>query len=129
VIDATSVCHLVLTLDDRRPKSQDREVAAITLEEAHPGFADPAYRARRDLIASAAATQRRGGRPPDVAYTDDERRTWSAIWQSLQPLHATRACHEYLDAKRALDLSGTEVPQLAELSERLFNLSGFTLER
>ena len=98
----------------------------IQLDRDHPGFRDPTYRARRDAIARLAAAHERGQPPPHVDYSVEEGQVWATALQTLTDLHARYACRGYLDAWPALDFTTSRIPQLAEISERLARVTGFT---
>lgn len=98
------------------------------LPSDHPGVDDPSYRARRAAIAHVGEQYRAGDPIPDVEYTADEDRLWHVVSSELAAKHERRACHEYLDGARALDLPSERVPQLAEVTARLESLTGWRLE-
>jgi phenylalanine-4-hydroxylase len=104
------------------------EAASSALPEDHPGFSDSAYRARRDLIAAIGAAYRSGDPIPDVPYTPEEDGVWRLVSTELAHKHERYACQAYLDGAAALALPRDRVPQLAEVSERLRQLTGFRLE-
>jgi len=97
----------------------------VVLDQDHPGFADPEYRARRDAIAAASAGFRPGQPLPEIAYTDVEHGVWRTVSAHLGPQHQRDACAEYNRAAARLDLPTDEVPQLALVTERLQRLTGF----
>ncbi|MEA2226736.1 MAG: phenylalanine-4-hydroxylase [Solirubrobacteraceae bacterium] len=97
----------------------------VHLGEAHPGFSDPVYRARRNEIATAATRWSPGEPSPRIAYSDVENEIWRTVCRELRGRHATYACREYLDAKEALALPEDHVPQLDEVTARLRPLTGF----
>ncbi len=98
----------------------------VHLGENHPGFTDPAYRARRGEIAAAALAWRPGAPLPHIDYTEAEQSIWRLACRELGPKHEKRAHREYLRAKDALDLPVDHVPQLAEVTDRLRPLTGWT---
>jgi phenylalanine-4-hydroxylase len=91
----------------------------------HPGFHDPVYRARRAQIAVLGAAYHPGEAIPDVAYTAEEDEVWRVVSTELAGKHRRYACAEYLRAARRLDLPRHRVPQLREVDERVFALTGF----
>ncbi|GAA2725176.1 phenylalanine 4-monooxygenase [Actinocorallia aurantiaca] len=97
----------------------------VNLARDHPGFADPAYRERRDLIAGLAVGHRRGDPVPEVAYTGEEQEVWRLISAELEARHLRFAAREFLDAKDRLKLPADRVPQLQEVSDLLEPLTGF----
>lgn len=97
----------------------------VHLGENHPGFTDPAYRARRGDIAAAALARRPGDPVPTIDYTDEEQGIWRLVSAELAPKHEKYAHSEFLAAKAALGLPTDHVPQLTEVSERLEPLTGW----
>lgn len=97
----------------------------VELGEGHPGLHDPEYRARRDLLATAADRWSPGEPAPDVPYTAAEHEVWRVVCADLAAKHRTYACREFLDGKEALGLPADRVPQLEELSDRIEPLTGF----
>ncbi len=97
----------------------------VHLGENHPGFTDPAYRARRGDIAAAALAHRPGDPVPTIDYTDEEQGIWRLVSAELAPKHEKYAHSEFLAAKAALGLPTDHVPQLTEVSERLEPLTGW----
>ncbi|MDQ3827291.1 MAG: hypothetical protein M3325_16795 [Actinomycetota bacterium] len=53
----------------------------------HPGFSDPAYRARRARIAEVGAAYHRGDPIPDVTYTAEEDEVWRTVSTELADKH------------------------------------------
>lgn len=98
---------------------------AVRLARDHPGFADPAYRERRDAIAHLATVHRRGDPIAPVGYTEEEQEVWRLVSAELAAGHRRHAAREFLDAKERLALPADRVPQLQEVSELLFPLTGF----
>jgi phenylalanine-4-hydroxylase len=105
-------------------KAEDGSVE-VHLAADHPGAADPAYRERRNAIASRALDWEPGMPMPRVDYTDTEHEIWRTVSRELDVKHAKYACREYLDAVQALGLPKDHVPQLDEVTERLRPLTGF----
>jgi len=100
----------------------------VHLDEDHPGFGDPDYRARRNLIAARVleweSTQPR--QPiPHVDYTEAEEEVWRTVCRELAVKHERLACAEYRTAMAALALPTDRIPQLDEVGDRLRPLSGF----
>jgi len=100
----------------------------VELDRDHPGFRDPAYRIRRNRIASLALAFRPGDGPPDVAYEPQEVGVWGTALDHLAPLHQRRACPEYLAGYPKLGFRQGHVPSFAEMNARLLELTGFRLE-
>jgi len=97
----------------------------VVLNADHPGFSDPAYRARRNALAALSVDWRPGDPVPEPTYSDVEHRVWQTIDHELAPLHRHHACRAYLEAKEELGLPGDHVPQLSEVTNRLAPGSGF----
>jgi phenylalanine-4-hydroxylase len=103
----------------------DDAVDTVELPADHPGFSDPAYRARRAAIAAAAASWQEGEEIPDVAYTSDEDTLWRTVLDELSRMHERYAVADYRAGVRRLDLPRTRVPQLREVDARVDLLTGF----
>jgi phenylalanine-4-hydroxylase len=97
----------------------------VHLDEGHPGFADPAYRDRRNAIAALALAHQPGEPIPQVAYTDEEQDVWRTVSRELAAKHRVYACREFLEAAERLRLRTDAVPQLDEVSRALQPLTGF----
>jgi phenylalanine-4-hydroxylase len=95
------------------------------LPEDHPGFSDPAYRARRARIAEVGAAYHRGDPIPDVTYSAEEDEVWRVVSAELAGKHRKYACGEYLVGADRLVLPSQRVPQLREVDERVHGLTGF----
>lgn len=98
---------------------------SVELAEDHPGFADPAYRERRNVIAARALEWRPGLPVPEVDYTAAEQGVWRTVCRELAVKHERLACAEYRAAMAALDLPRDRIPQLSEVSGSLSPLTGF----
>ncbi len=98
---------------------------SVQLGKDHPGLGDPDYCARRDRIATLAATWQPGQPVPEVDYTAEEQEVWRVVSEDLAGKHPRYACQEYLDGKEALGLPGDRIPQLAEVSKYLLPLTGY----
>lgn len=99
----------------------------VALDKDHPGFRDPAYRARRDAIARVALDYA-GGEVPRVGYSAEEHAVWSRVWTELRDRHRRSACAELVAASDRLDLATDAVPQLADLNPRLRAATGFEMQ-
>src|ERR1700751_2017522 len=103
----------------------------VHLDETHPGFGDPRYRARRNQIAARALRWGEGDGPggwgsvPIVEYTEEEEEVWRRVCRELAAKHARLACAEYRAAMAALSLPADHIPQLPEVSARLQPRTGF----
>jgi len=127
---ATNVSHLDQIIEQVAARGHAAAVLAdrtspVALAEDHPGFADPAYRARRDAIAAIGAGHRPGRPIPDVPYSPEEDAVWRRVSTELGALHRDHACAEYRLGAERLVLPADRVPQLREVDERTFALTGF----
>lgn len=100
----------------------------VQLDPDHPGFRDHEYRARRNRIAEIAMSYKPGQPIPAAPYTDEEHQVWRTIWQALGPAHERHACAEYLAAIERLNFDKERIPQLSEVNDRVYSISGFRLE-
>lgn len=100
----------------------------LELEPVHPGINDAAYVARRhELFALCRRHRLESLGPPLIDYTDEEQRIWREVSPRLDELHVRHASRIYLDAKRALNISSDEIPQLRHLSELVRQRTGMYL--
>src|SRR6516162_1141423 len=96
------------------------EATELVLEPGHPGEADAVYiRRRKELFALCRKSRLEETGPPIIDYTAEETRIWREVSPKLDELHQKHASRIYLNAKRALGISQTEIPQLRNLSKRL----------
>lgn len=98
------------------------------LSSDHPGFNDPAYRARRAQIADIAEQYRSGAPIPHAPYTGDEHEVWRVVIAELDVKHQQYATAETLKGKARLGLPTDHLPQLDEVNELLTPLTGFRYE-
>jgi phenylalanine-4-hydroxylase len=105
---------------DAQTMIEPPDVATLELEPGHPGLGDTAYVRRREELFTLCRHHRlnRLG-PPLIDYTPEETRIWRDVSPQLDELHRRHASRIYLQAKRALGISQTEIPQLRLLSEQL----------
>jgi len=105
--------------------------AGAALKADHPGFADPAYRARRDMVDALARGHRHGGEVPVVDYSGTENATWREVYERLAPLRQRHACREYrwalADFERHCGFGRDRIPQGRDVSEFLESRTGFRL--
>jgi len=94
----------------------------------HPGFKDPAYRARRAALAAIAARYQPGSPVTPVPYAPEEHELWALCQRELRVRHERLACEEFLRGVDALGLATDHVPQLDEVSFLLAPLTGFRYE-
>ncbi|XP_058501029.1 tyrosine 3-monooxygenase [Solea solea] len=101
------------------------------LDPDHPGFTDPVYRKRRQMIGDIAFRYRHGEVIPRVEYTEDEIGTWREVYSTLRDLYSTHACNEHVEAFRLLErhcgYSADNIPQLEGVSRFLKERTGFQL--
>jgi phenylalanine-4-hydroxylase len=96
------------------------DATELELEPGHPGVNDSRYvQRRRELFALCRDHRLKGLGPPLIEYTHEETRIWRDVSPKLDELHRRHASRIYLQAKRALGISQTEIPQLRHLSDRL----------
>jgi phenylalanine-4-hydroxylase len=96
------------------------DVTELELEPGHPGLGDVAYiQRRKDLFALCRRYRLERLGPPLIDYTPEETRIWREVSPKLDELHRKHASGIYLQAKRDLGISQTEIPQLRNLSEQL----------
>lgn len=94
--------------------------ATLELEAYHPGLGDADYvRRRNELFALCRRHRLEQLGPPLIDYTSEETRIWRDVSPKLDQLHRKHASSIYLQAKRDLGISETEIPQLRRLSEML----------
>lgn len=105
--------------------------AGGALQADHPGFADPTYRERRDMVDGLARGYRHGGEFPVVNYNDAENATWREVYERLATLRRRHACSEYqralADMERRCAFGGDRIPQGREVSDFLESRTGFRL--
>ena len=105
--------------------------AGDELEADHPGFADPAYRARRAMVDALARGYRHGGEFPVVEYSGAENATWRKVYDRLETLRRRHACREYrralADLERHCGFGRDRIPQGREVSRFLESRTGFRL--
>eukprot|EP00929_Paragymnodinium_shiwhaense_P118629 TRINITY_DN90542_c0_g1_i1.p1 TRINITY_DN90542_c0_g1~~TRINITY_DN90542_c0_g1_i1.p1 ORF type:complete len:504 (+),score=129.55 TRINITY_DN90542_c0_g1_i1:97-1608(+) len=97
----------------------------------HPGFNDAAYMKRREELAAIANSYRYGDKLEDVVYTEDEVRTWGAVYERLEACHKRWACDEYNeifpDLAKYAGYGPRQIPQLGAISEYCKSKTGFQL--
>jgi len=104
------------------------DVSVLELEPGHPGLGDEGYIARRqELFALCRGHRLKQLGPPLIAYTGEERRIWREVSPTLDALHIQHASAIYLQAKRDLGISESDIPQLRHLSATIERMSGMHL--
>ncbi len=105
---------------DARTMIEPPDVTELELEPGHPGLGDTRYvQRRRELFAQCREYRLNRLGPPLVAYTAEETRIWRDVSAELERLHRRHASRIYLQGKRALGISQTEIPQMRQLSDQL----------
>ena len=96
------------------------DATELELEQGHPGLGDTEYVERRKkLFAVCRENRLKNLGPPIIDYTPEETRIWREVSPKLDELHRKYASGIYLQAKRVLGISESEIPQLRHLSARL----------
>lgn len=97
----------------------------------HPGFHDQDYKRRRGDIVALANEYTHGSEIARISYTDDETKTWGAVYSKLKELHGEFACKEFNQIFPSLEkycgYAPHNIPQLADISDFLNQCSGFSL--
>lgn len=101
--------------------------SVFELPDDHPGINDPHYLRRRAAIADTSAAWRRGRPIPTVAYTPEEDELWAEASTRLAESHRRHAARAFREGAARLALPSERVPQLAEVSGELKELSGFSV--
>jgi phenylalanine-4-hydroxylase len=105
---------------DAQTMVEPPDVTELELEPGHPGLGDAGYVQRRKKLFALCRQHRLNHLgPPLIDYTPEETRIWREVSPKLEELHQKHASRIYLQAKRALGISQTEIPQLRHLSGRL----------
>jgi phenylalanine-4-hydroxylase len=100
------------------------DIQTLELEPGHPGLGDEGYvKRRRELFALCRHHRLNRLGPPLIEYNAEETRIWREVSPKLDELHQQHASRIYLDAKKALGISQTTIPQLRHLSEKLMRVS------
>lgn len=143
ISELEAMADKLLVLDNRKVPWFPRHIAELDLvvrhtldagsdlESDHPGFNDTEYRSRRALIEKLANEARHGDAFPIVDYTDEENRTWGAVYSLLRELHEKHACSAYLSAMAELEkycgYGSDRIPQGRVISAFLEARTGFRL--
>ena len=70
--------------------------AGVDLESDHPGFHDETYRKRQGELAKNALQYSWDQPILYISYTEEETKTWGAVWDRMEGLWKDYACKEYL---------------------------------
>ncbi len=98
----------------------------VELGDDHPGVGDPAYRQRRNTIASLALEWTPGSPVPVAEYTDEEHEVWRIVSRELERKHERLACSAALRGRARIGLPADHIPQLTDVTSLLAPLTGFT---
>jgi phenylalanine-4-hydroxylase len=109
------------------PRLAGAQIELVALDQDHPGFKDPQYRARRDEIAAIAAGYTFGDPIPEVPYNATEQEVWRHVWRKLAPLHEAHAAAPYLEGRERFAFDHDFIPSFSQINERLRPLEGFAL--
>jgi phenylalanine-4-hydroxylase len=121
--DATPMVEYGAVIDPRI-MVEPPDAAELELEPGHPGLGDVGYvQRRKDLFALCRRNRLERLGPPLIDYTSEETRIWREVSPKLDELHQKHASRIYLQAKRTLGISQTEIPQLRHLSAKLTRLT------
>jgi phenylalanine-4-hydroxylase len=105
--------------------------AGSDLQSDHPGFSDPVYRERREMITEIAQSYKHGSPIPYVKYTKQEKETWKLIYNKLMSFYPKHACEQVNFIMPLLQqncgYSENNVPQLEDISQFLTETTGFRL--
>lgn len=99
----------------------------LALPADHPGVSDVEYRRRRAAIAAVGESYAPGQPIPDVAYAPEEDEVWRIVAGELAALHERFAVAAYREGAARLDLPTDRAPQLRPVSERLTDLTGWSI--
>ncbi len=98
-----------------------------SLPADHPGVSDLDYRRRRAAIAAVGEAHVPGDHIPEVDYAPEEDALWATVSRELGELHDSYAVAAYREGTRRLALPTDEVPQLGRVSDRLMELTGWSI--
>jgi len=76
------------------------------------------------LIDLAVNTE---GGQPKIEYTQEEIETWGIVLKAIKTESSTKACREYTESFTKLNFQEDKIPSLAELSAKLYQMSGWRL--
>ena len=106
-------------------RTDDAGGVQVDLAEDHPGFADAAYRARRNALAALAVAWQPGEPVPVPDYTETEHEVWRIVSRELAVKHHRYANRVFLEAVEELALPRDRIPHLPEVSDRLAPATGW----
>lgn len=62
-----------------------------------------------------------------VAYTDEENQVWETLYNRQIKIIENRACREFIEGVKCLELTAHRIPQLPEVSEKLKAITGWSV--
>ena len=62
-----------------------------------------------------------------VNYSDENNAVWAELYQRQWDIIQNRACEEYIQGIKALDMAQKEVPQIPDINARLKSLTGWSV--
>ncbi len=111
----------------RAPHANLASDVVTGIDFSNPGDQDPAYLARRRHIADITLSYVEGRPVPRVDYSDLENGVWSDVCDHIRPYHERIACQAYRDGLASLGFDRSEIPQLAEMNQKLAATTGFQM--
>ncbi|XP_033629416.1 phenylalanine-4-hydroxylase-like [Asterias rubens] len=101
------------------------------LEPSHPGAKDPDYLAHRKNCWEIAQNYKIGTPVPRMEYSENQIKTFGAIFSKLKVLYPTNACKEFNqifpDLVKECDIREDHIPQMEDISNFVKKRTGFTL--
>lgn len=102
-------------------------------ETDHPGFNDPEYRKRREIVTKAAlAAKIDDPHLPMITYTQTEKDVWRFCYSRLKQLFKTNACQEFRwtieQFEKHVGFTEDDIPQLDPISKFLHSQTGWRLK-
>ena len=103
----------------------------VDLDQDHPGFTDPTYRAQRDQIARLATEflQERETNPklelPVIKYEKYQHELWNHLYTTILSRYKKYAVHDVYEGLLGLKLNPEKIPTLGEVNKALYPRTGF----
>jgi phenylalanine-4-hydroxylase len=63
-----------------------------------------------------------------IAYTQEENETWQTLFERQQKIIVNRACDEFCQGVRTLNMTAEHIPQLPEMNSVLSALTGWSVQ-
>ena len=60
-----------------------------------------------------------------ISYTESEHKVWKLLFSRQMKLSEGRACDEFIEGLHSLKLTANEIPQLPDISKRLYAMTGW----